>query len=169
MNSRKAIFVLTGFFLISWCGLQAQTEKKKFSSLFENMHKEQLKVAKAQKFTKAEVIAVDRAMLATGKNITKILEKAPGETHQYLIDEINKEFRLLNSALGRALSGDKLTAFKEVTDDQKSAIIKQLNTNFVGSSEAIRTNIRAGLRAGIRASLIRGFGGEEGGAEFGGR
>ena len=160
MKSQKAILLVLSIFLISISGF-AQSEKTKFTSVFKNMHKEQLKVAKAQKFTKTEVAAIDKAMLTAGKNINRALKAAPGETHQYMIDKVNKEFRTFNSSLGRALAGSKLSAFRRVTNAQKTKIIKELQLQYLGSTGAARNNMRAGMRAGIRVSLMKGFGGDD--------
>jgi len=160
MTSQKTTLLVLALFLLSISGF-AQAEKTKFTSLFKTMHAEQLKVAKAKKFTKTEVAAIDKAMLTAGKNINRALKAAPGQTHQYLVDKVNKEFRTLNSSLGRALSGDKLSAFRRVTNTQKAKVVRQLQTQYLGSSGASRNNMRAGMRMGIRKYVINGFGGDD--------
>lgn len=161
MNTKRITWVVLGLFILGVVGLEAQTEKRTFSSYFSTMHKEQLKVAKANKFTKEEVAAIDKAMATAGRNINRALKAAPGETHQYLVDKIKGEFRTLDRQLGRALAGEKLTAFRKVTNQHKNKILNNLQMQYLNSQGVKRTNIRAGLRAGIRASLIRGFGGDD--------
>lgn len=158
MKKNYLLLILATSFLISASGYSQNTN---FESLFKTMHKEQLKVAKAQKFTKSEVAAIDKAMLTAGNNINKAIKLASGQPHQYLIDKINHEFKTLNSALGKAITGDKLSKFKQITTSQKNTIIRKLQSNYIGSEGANRDRIRAGIRAGIRASLIKGFGGDD--------
>lgn len=161
MRTTTTTFFMLLLLLLNVPLVQAQTEKRTFESLFTTMHKEQLKVAKANKFTKAEVAAIDKAMATAGKNITRAISSAPGETHQYLVDQIKRQFRTLDTQLGSALTGDKLTAFRKVTNQHKNKIMNSLQMQYLNSEGIKRTNIRAGLRAGIRASLIRGFGGDD--------
>ncbi len=118
-------------------------------------------MAKGNKFTKAEVAAIDKAMATAGAKINRAIDATPGKTPQYLVDQIKNEFRTLNTQLGNALSGDKLTAFRKVTNTHKSKILNNLQMQYLNADSKKHTEILAGIKDGIKGSLIRGFGGDD--------
>jgi len=128
-------------------------------SIFTKMNKDQIKVAKENRITKAEAVALDKAMTIAGNRLLKVIKASPGKSNQYLVDKINQEFAKLDAAYGKILSGAKLSAWKKLSKQNKSAIVKHLNNKYLGAMKGARTKIRSGLRLGVRATLINGFGG----------
>jgi len=80
------------------------------------MNTEQLRIAKENKFTKEEVIALEKVMAATGNKLIAVIKESPGETHQYLIDKIESEFKSLNNEYAKILSGVKLSAWRDLSN-----------------------------------------------------
>jgi len=160
MKLSKILLLVLIFMASSLVTLNAQS-RQSVQVLLKEMNKEQSKVAKKYKFTKAEITALDRVSRSAGNRLIKIVKDSPGETHQYLINKVNSEFRKLNTEYAKVLSGSKLTDLRNLTNKSKGLIVNNLQLQYIGKTKGIRAGIRTGMRTGIRASLIKGFGGQD--------
>lgn len=157
---KKFTLILLSLWILS-IGAIGQIAQKNVETLFKDMYQKELKVLKEQKFTKAEVASIDQAMKNTGNKILTAVKASPGEPHQYLIDQVKKEFKALNVQLGKSLSGDKLTSVKNILTQTQNKLVTQLQNNYVGGQKGIRAGIRSNIRVGIRTTLLKGFGGQD--------
>ena len=160
MKTQK-IFLLVLIFMASSIVTSNAQSKQSIQTLMKGMNKEQVRVAKKHKFTKKEITALDQVTKSAGNRLIRIVKASPGETNQYMVDKINSEFRKLNTAYGRVLTGSKLTDLRRLTNNSKTLIIRNLQTQYIGGAKGIRAGIRSSMRAGIRSSFIKGFGGDD--------
>jgi hypothetical protein len=160
MKTQKASLLVLLVLSISLFTGQAQT-KQSLQTVFTGMNTEQLKLAKENKFTKPDVLALEKVMAATGNQLLEFIKESAGVAPQSLIDKIESEFKSLNAEYAKILSGASLTAWKELSNSTKNTLVKRLQSDYFGASKLARTDILTDLKNGILSSLIKGFGGED--------
>ncbi|OFY51122.1 MAG: hypothetical protein A2X22_06935 [Bacteroidetes bacterium GWF2_49_14] len=138
----------------------AQTPKS-LQTVFTNLNAEQLKLARDNKFTKAEVVSLEKVMAASGNKLIGVIKNSADETPQFLIDQIESEFKNLNAENAKIIAGARLAAWTNLTNTSKTKLVRKLQSDYLGASKLVRTEILTDLRAGIQVSLIKGFGGDE--------
>jgi len=160
MKTQKAFLLVLLSLSITLGAVNAQTNQS-IQTVLTSMNTEQLRIAKENKFTKEEVIALEKAMTATGNKLIAVIKESPGETHQYLIDKIESEFKSLNNEYAKILTDARLTVWKDLNNTTKNTLVKKLQADYIGASKVAQTGILTDLKNGIQSSLIKGFGGEE--------